>query len=249
MSIGNICIIGGTGATGIPGEYHSEELSVNVGGSKLALLSLSENYLEPFKCYFLQRHGGGHNTPPHQINHTLHARLMQELEVKSVIGINAVGSLRKDYNPGDIVIPDDLLDFSRSHPVSLFDDDKPWSHTDMSEVFDADLRTALLRAAAIVNITQHPSGVYMQVDGPRFETPAEIKMYHKLGADIIGMTCATEAFRMKEAGIPYAAISVVTNYAAGVSNAVVNHHENVEIMEGMFSTLFQIVLVALHPEL
>ena len=117
-------------------------------------------------------------------------------------------------------------------------------HTDFTHPFDPHLRKALIEAAAEVGANIEPQGVYVCTNGPRYETPHEIKVYQQLGGDVIGMTAATEAILMREAGVPYACLAVVTNPAAGIGENPLTHEEVVEEMQRAGAVAVEILLKA-----
>jgi 5'-methylthioadenosine phosphorylase len=180
---------------------------------------------------FLARHGAGHNIPPHRINHRANITALRELEVSHVFATAAVGSLRTDMAPGEFVILDDFVDLTRGDVVTFFDQVGDVRHTDFSEPYDSVLRGRLINAAehcstSIGPSVVHPAGTYLCLSGPRYETPAEIRMFASWGCDVVGMTGAPEAILCREAEIPYASIAIITNYGCGlVSSGALGHAE------------------------
>lgn len=176
----------------------------------------------------MQRHSAGHKTPPHRVNYKSFALCAKSLKVKGVFASAAVGSLVKEWGPGTLVACDDFLDDS-SRQQTLFD--REVIHRDFTHPFDPSLRKALIDSAAKLGLDCQPQGTYLTGNGPRYETPAEIKMYASWGANLVGMTASTEAVLMREALVPYACLAVVTNLAAGMSEGELNHGEVVDVME------------------
>lgn len=164
---------------------------------------------------FLPRHGPKHDVPPHRINHRANILALQKLGVKQILSSTAVGSLSGKIVPGSVVVPDDLLDFSGLN-LTFFDE--KIGHTDMSEPFSSNLRSALLEAATSAKIMPIDGGTYVCVRGPRYETPAEALAFRKLGGDVAGMTVASEAILSRELGIGYATLALVTNFSGKKSN-------------------------------
>lgn len=240
----NVAIIGGTGFDSAPPEIFAESVEVETRAGKVSLLSLSHNYVEPNKIYFLPRHGSDHSIPPHQINYAANILALQELEVGYIFATNAVGSLRKDIPPGSLVLFDDFIDFTSQRPKTLFAPGEPWRHTDFTEPYSRLLRGALLDAAQEAEVEVRPTGTYLCVEGPRFESPAEIRAFAKQGADVIGMTGLPEAVFAREAGILYAGLGVVTNYAAGIEAGAISHDKNAAVMEEVAPIARELLLFA-----
>jgi 5'-methylthioadenosine phosphorylase len=220
----NFAIIGGTGFEQLPVDIYAEQLTVSTEFGDVIVQSLSDNYTEPSKLFFLSRHGAAHHIAPHSINHRANIMALKQLDVQYIMASNAVGSLCPEWAPGTLVTPHDFIDFGTTSPVTLFGDHS-WSHTDFTEPYDRVLLAAIHRAAEELSVSVVPAAVYLCCRGPRFETPAEIRMFRSWGADIIGMTGAPEAVYAREAGMNYAALAVVTNLAAGLTTGVVSHED------------------------
>ncbi len=245
MERGNYAIIGGTGFEVLPPEVFSEQIDVTTVEGTVSLLSISDNYAEPNRLYFLSRHGPQHRTAPHQINYRANALALRELGVKYAIATNAVGSLREDLQPGSLALLDDFIDFTRTRPLTLFSDDE-WSHTDFTEPYSSNLRAALLDAAGQLEIPVMATATYICCDGPRFESPAEVRLFRSWGADVVGMTGLPEAIFAREAGIDYAAIAVVTNLAAGLSPDRILHTDVVSAMSTALPSLRELTLATIR---
>lgn len=221
-------IIGGTGVQSLPGWTLQAEHTDNNG------VFLYEGSLHGEPALLLPRHSKGHKIPPHRIPHARHVRLLKEHSVQSVLATAAVGSLRTDWTPGTLVILSDFLDFMREVNTLYHD---TVVHTDFTEPFSPLVRDALLKAADRLGIPVQREGVYVCAPGPRYETPAEIRMFRMLGGDVIGMTVAPEAILCREAGIHYAAVAIVTNLGAGLSGQPLTHEEVTEVMHGATETI------------
>lgn len=174
------------------------------------------------------RHSAGHRVPPHRVRFGALALAMRALGARAVFSTAAVGSLRADWPRGTFAVPDDFLDVTARN-ATLFDDRVV--HTDFSEPFAESARQGLLHGAEAAGVPVHPAGVYVCGNGPRYETPFEIDLYRKAGGDIVGMTAATEAILMREAGVPYACLCVVTNLAAGMESEPLDHEDVVQEMD------------------
>lgn len=255
MEPGNIAIIGGTGFERLPPEIFAEPLRVATEFGTVPVLSVSNNYTEPYKLYFISRHGDTHRLAPHQIDYRANVAAMCELGVRFVLASNTVGSLRKDLPPGSLVLLSDFLDFTRGRVLSYFGDAGSWSHTDFTTPYSTFLRDALVQAASIADASLVEHGTYVCCDGPRFETPAEIRMFAALGGDVVGMTGLPEAIFAREAGLEYAALCVVTNYGAGLTSSPVSHADVVAEMEQYTAGIRELFLIAgglianeMHPQ-
>lgn len=161
---------------------------------------------------FLPRHGRGHRIPPHKINYRANVWAMKELGVKFLISVSAVGSLRLDYKPGDFVVPDQFIDMTKKRDYTFFDGPVV-AHVSMAEPFCESLRRVILSASKDLNITTHDKGTYICIEGPRFSTRAESRVWKEVfKADIIGMTLVPEVNLACEAQLCYATIAMVTDY-------------------------------------
>lgn len=162
----------------------------------------------------LARHGIGHTIPPSQVNFRANVWALKEIGCTHILVTTAVGSLREAIKPGDFVIPDQFIDFSRHRINTFYDQFEVGSpiHVSTAEPFSAPLRNCFLAAAKELDFTCHATGTVITIEGPRFSTKAESHMFRSWGADVINMTIATEAALMKEAGLPYAAVAMSTDY-------------------------------------
>ncbi len=194
-----------------------------------------------YEFVFLARHGKKHEIPPHRINYRANIWGFRILEVDRIIAISAVGTLDPNIEIGSIVIPDQLIDFTRTrgnisfydgiftpdgefeHPAFGMDrvykilSEKRVVHIDVSEPFCPQGRKAAYEVLSRKGLKVIPKGTYIATEGPRLETSAEIKAFRIWGADIVGMTAVPEAFLARELEICYTLITVVTNFAAGIS--------------------------------
>jgi 5'-methylthioadenosine phosphorylase len=162
---------------------------------------------------FLPRHGKSHNVPPHKINYRANIFALKEIGVKRIISTNSVGSMNETLSPGDVVVPRDFLDFTKGRKSTFYDDRVV--HVDFSHPYCPEIRNALIKAADI-KAKVFPTGVYACTQGPRFETPAEVKMIKNLGGDIVGMTGVPEVVLAREMEICYGSLCIVANFAAGI---------------------------------
>lgn len=192
---------------------------------------------------FIPRHGKEHALLPHQLNYQANIWALKEVGVKRIIATSAVGSLNRKYPPGSMVIIDQFLDFTKQRPFTFFEKGDAFrAHVDMTEPYCPELRERIKRAAAACKIPVHSGGCYVCVEGPRYETAAEIRMFQKLGGDVVGMTGVPEVVLARELGICYAGISTITNWAAGLSKHPLTHHEVVSVMQDNQRKLRDLIL-------
>lgn len=179
---------------------------------------------------FLPRHGYGHTIPPHMVNYRANLWALHHHKATGVISVASVGGIRGDLQPGDIVLPNQIIDYTWGRISTFFDGiGGPVTHIDFTEPYDNDLRRQIRDAAAVLGIPVKLDGVYAATQGPRLETAAEINRLERDGADLVGMTGMPEAALARELGLPYAAINVVANHAAGrASSANGIHFESLE---------------------
>jgi 5'-methylthioadenosine phosphorylase len=165
---------------------------------------------------FLARHGYGHTIPPHEVNYRANIWALSKRGAVGIISVASVGSIRADLKPGDVVIPHQIIDYTWGRKSTFHEGlDCTVTHIDFTEPYDRTLRVRLISAAAEAGIAVSDTSVYAATQGPRLETAAEIDRFERDGADVVGMTGMPEAALARELGVPYAAISVVANYAAG----------------------------------
>ena len=202
-------IIGGSGIAdaGFFQEIERKEMETPYGKPSAPYIIGRANGNE---VVFLPRHGIGHKIPPHKINYRANVWGMRELGVSQMICPSAVGSLREDYKPGDIVLTDQFIDFTKRRELTFYDGPEV-VHVSTADPFCQDLRIMLAQVCEEKNIPYHKAGTYVCIEGPRFSTRAESRMF-KNHADIIGMTLVPEAQLAREMSICYANLSMVTDY-------------------------------------
>ena len=181
------------------GEPHSPIRIGKIDGIEVALVA---------------RHGREHTVPPTSVNNRAHIRALKDLGCRAVLATTAVGSLREEIGRGDLVILDQFIDFTRLRPLTFFGEFAPGDakHTPMAEPFDAALRTSLINGCRTLGYRFHESGTVITIEGPRFSTRAESMMFRSWGADVINMSVAPECALAVEAGVPYAAVAMSTDY-------------------------------------
>ncbi|UCE01072.1 MAG: S-methyl-5'-thioadenosine phosphorylase [Chloroflexota bacterium] len=167
--------------------------------------------LEGQSVAFLARHGIGHYLSPSEINFRANIYALKSLGVERIVSISACGSLREDYAPGDIVIPDQLFDFTKNRKRTFFGEGLV-AHISIAEPFCVDLSEQVYQAVDLTGNNVHKGGSYITIEGPRFSTRAESNTFRAWGISLIGMTTSPEAFLAREAEICYATLAHVTDY-------------------------------------
>jgi 5'-methylthioadenosine phosphorylase len=207
----DIGIIGGTGI--YTAELFGTEKQVKVYtpyGKPSDLISIGEYAGRTIA--FLPRHGRGHTIPPHRINSRANIWALRELGVTRLIAPSAVGSLKREYKPGEIAIPDQFIDFTKSREYTFYDGGEI-CHISVADPFCSDLSHIALQCGTKLKNIVHPKVTYVCIEGPRFSTRAESQLFRKvLGADIVGMTIVPECVLAREAQICYVSISAITDY-------------------------------------
>jgi 5'-methylthioadenosine phosphorylase len=163
---------------------------------------------------FLPRHGPKHDLPPHKVNYRANLYALKQIGVQRIIATNAVGGINSEYNPGDLSVPEDIIDMTKSRAGTFFDS-SPVTHIDVSQPYCPELRSTLLDSSRNTKVKVWSNSVLAATEGPRYETPAEIRMLEKLGGDLVGMTGAPETFLAKELEMCYATLCFISNRAAG----------------------------------
>jgi 5'-methylthioadenosine phosphorylase len=175
---------------------------------------LLSGLLDGSEIVILSRHGWDHTIPPSKVNNRANIYALKEAGCTHIITTTACGSLREEIRRGDLVIPDQFIDFTRHRDVTFFEEFEPgkMNHTPMADPFDKKLRDLLIYSAEKIGLEIHQTGTVVTIEGPRFSTRAESRMFRSWGADVINMSVAPEAILANELGIPYAAIAMSTDY-------------------------------------
>jgi 5'-methylthioadenosine phosphorylase len=170
--------------------------------------------IHDIEVVLLARHGREHTIPPTQVNNRANIQALKDQGCTHILVTTACGSLREKIERGHFVILDQFIDFTRLRKVSFYEEFEPgdMKHTPMADPFSEELRTLVINAAKELNIPHHERGTVVTIEGPRFSTRAESLMFRSWGADVINMSIAPEAALANEAGIPYAAIAMSTDY-------------------------------------
>lgn len=177
---------------------------------------LRRGAIEGVACVLLARHGRQHTIPPTFVNNRANLHALRAAGCTHVLATTAVGSLRAEIGRGDLVVLDQFLDFTRLRALTFHEQFEPGkaAHTPMADPFDAGLRARLVAAAEALGLRHHPRGTVVTIEGPRFSTRAESRMFRAWGADVINMSTAPECALANEAGLPYAAVAMATDYDA-----------------------------------
>jgi 5'-methylthioadenosine phosphorylase len=210
-----LAIIGGSGLTQLANlNITRQEVVRTPYGEPSGALTFGHLCAQP--VVFLARHGYGHTIPPHKVNYQANLWALQQAKAEAIISVASVGGIRADMGPGVLVVPDQIIDYTWGRKSTFFEGaDGQVVHVDFTQPYDQALRARILRAVEAAGETAIDGGVYAATQGPRLETAAEINRLERDGAHVVGMTGMPEAVLARELGIPYAAINVVVNYAAG----------------------------------
>lgn len=224
-------IIGGTGIYALEGlELRTETIQTPYGDVTLERTDT---------LVFINRHAPNHSIPPHRVNYRAHIKALDMLGVKRICAAYAVGCLNENFELATPIILDDFVDFTSGRRHTFFDEIKnAVGHVDMSIPFCPVLSTALKREAANINMAVRGGGVYGACNGPRFESPAEIRAYRTLGVDVVGMTLCPELPLALELGMSFAALAFSINWGAGMTPTIELVHDGVdEIKTNMLRTM------------
>ncbi|MBS1715094.1 MAG: MTAP family purine nucleoside phosphorylase [Armatimonadetes bacterium] len=232
MAEADVAIIGGTGIgprlAALGGEAR------RTAGLEWTLIDV-----DGLKVGLVQRHSAGHKVPPHRVDYVGMAQALREIGVQGCLASAAVGSLHADWAPETLAVCTDFLDLT-CRRLTLFHDTVV--HTPFAVPFP--LAGALNTACLAVPVKARGECVYVGLDGPRYETPAEIRMLRTFGGDVVGMTASSEAIVMREAGVDYGCLAVVTNLGCGLGESVPHHGEVVDVMQTVGQTVVDVLLAA-----
>jgi len=208
--VGKLGVIGGSGLYNMPGCEDVREIKVDTpfGAPSAPVLNGS---LEGQEVCFLARHGIGHHISPSEINYRANIFALKSLGVDQIVSISACGSLREDFAPGELVVPDQLFDLTRDRERSFFGDGMV-VHINVADPFCPDLSNQLYQAIQETGTKVNWGGAMITIEGPRFSTKAESNTFRAWGMAVIGMTTSPEAFLAREAEMCYAVMAHVTDY-------------------------------------
>jgi 5'-methylthioadenosine phosphorylase len=205
-----IGVIGGSGLYQMEGLTDVEERAITTPfGDPSDAIVIGQ--LEGVRVAFVSRHGRGHRITPTEVNYRANVLALKSLGVEQIISISACGSLREDLHPGEVVIPDQLFDFTKKRTYTFFSDGLV-SHISVADPFCSRLAAHIGDAVEEAGGTVHRGGCFITIEGPRFSTKGESFAYRAWGMDIIGMTTSPEAFLAREAEMCYAVMAHITDY-------------------------------------
>jgi len=207
MKIG---IIGGSGLDNpnLLENYEEKEIETKYGLPSSKIIC---GKIDGVEVCILARHGRKHDIPPSQVNYRANIAALKMLGCQIILASSAVGSLKEEIKPGDLVFPDQLIDFTKTRKTSFYDKEGEVFHLPFSEPFSEKVRKILINTAQDLGFKHHPTAIVFVIEGPRFSTKAESFFFRQF-ADIIGMTTCPEAQLAREAGIEYATIAMSTDY-------------------------------------
>lgn len=206
----SLAIIGGSGLYNMSGLSNIEERHISTPfGAPSDPVVLGD--LNGQRVAFLARHGKGHRFSPTEVNYRANIYALKLLGVERIVSVSACGSLREDYAPGDIVIPDQIFDNTKGRERSFFGGGLV-THVSVADPFCPDLSAQLYAALQKTKAKVHRGGAFVTIEGPRFSTKAESQVFRSWGMSLVGMTASPEAFLAREAEICYACMAHVTDY-------------------------------------
>ncbi|MCC6206921.1 MAG: S-methyl-5'-thioinosine phosphorylase [Gammaproteobacteria bacterium] len=214
-----LAIIGGTGLTALEGlQITRREVMHTPYGEPSG--PLTHGVLSGKEVIFLARHGYGHTIPPHRINYRANIWALNEIGVRRVVAVAAVGGIHADLPPGRLVMPEQIIDYTWGRASTFYEEGLTHvTHIDFTYPYNAELRALMIRGCREVGIDACDGGVYGITQGPRLETVAEIDRMERDGCTIVGMTGMPEAALARELDMEYAVCAVIANWAAGRGDA------------------------------
>jgi 5'-methylthioadenosine phosphorylase len=238
-----LALIGGSGLYEMPGLKEVRELDLETPFGRPSA-PVIVGTLEGLRVAFLARHGIGHHIMPGEVNYRANIYALKSLGVERIVSISACGSLREDFAPGDIVIPEQVFDFTKDRRRTFFGDGMV-AHISSAEPFCPDLSQKLYAATQETEANVRQSGAIITIEGPRFSTRAESNVFRSWGMALIGMTTSPEVFLAREAEMCYAVMAHVTDYdvwhvsedPVSVEMVIEILHRNTQIAQQAVKTL------------
>ena len=239
-----IAIIGGTGLedAGILKNPIEKTIVTPYGEPSSGFLT---GVIEGVEVAILSRHGRDHSITPTKINNRANIFAIKELGCTHILATSACGSLRESIGRGDLVILDQFIDFTRHREITFFDSFENGSlkHSPMADPFSEKIRSKLFSACHELNLNFHEKGTLITIEGPRFSTRAESKMFRSWGADVINMTVAPEVILANELNIPYGCIAISTDYDSWKENEdPVTWEEVLKVFEQNVESVIQLII-------
>jgi 5'-methylthioadenosine phosphorylase len=232
-----LAILGGSGLSRLSGLEGMRSGMVRTAyGEPSAALAFGR--IGGSEIIFLARHGDAHSIPPHEVNYRANIRALKDAGAKRIAAVATVGGIRREFGPGALVVPDQIIDYTWGRAATFFEGPgTKVTHIDFTQPYSAALRKDILAAARACGEAISDGGCYGATQGPRLETAAEIARMERDGADLVGMTGMPEAALAREAGLEYAAINVVANHAAGKGDSA--HAISLEAIEAVVRQAMQ----------
>ncbi|MGC9075215.1 MAG: S-methyl-5'-thioadenosine phosphorylase [Candidatus Bipolaricaulaceae bacterium] len=200
--------------------------------------------VEGVEIAFLPRHGQKHELPPHRVPYRANIWALYSLGVRRILAFSAMGGLRPDYEIGDLVLPDQFIDWTKGRPSTFFEGPKV-VHTSLADPFCPELREILGKTAEELGFRIHKRGTVLVFEGPRFSTRAESRVYREVfGADLLSMTLVPEVVLARELGMCYATVAVVTDLDVWGAEPV-EHERVTQVMEESLPKLVELLRRAL----
>ena len=227
-----IGIIGGSGVYEITQRADNVDeklIKTDYGEVNVSILDIFNK-----KVVFIPRHAAAHSIPPHKINFRANIDALKNVGVTQIIATNSVGSMNLEMPPGSFVIPDDFLDFTENRNKTYYENQVV--HVDVTHPYCNHLKDVIASCGEVIC-----GGTYVCTQGPRFETPAEIKMFKLLGGDLVGMTGVPEVTLARERAICYNSICIVSNYASGISKDNLTIDEVFEMVRSKEKDLLELI--------
>lgn len=244
---GKIAVIGGTGLYAMMDDFEvtgQEIINTPYGETSGPLV---HGQLAEHEVVFLARHGFTHRLPPHRINYRANIWMLKKVGVDRIFAVNAVGGIHSDCPPKQLVIPDQIIDYSYDRDQTFYAEDlTKVVHVDFSYPYSQSLRDLLIRAGGNTGLNLIEQGVYGCTQGPRLETAAEIRRLRQDGCDLVGMTGMPEAALAREMSIEYASVCVVANWAAGIQQEPISMDQIEASLQGGMQDVKTLLLHAIQ---
>lgn len=234
-----VAILGGTGIYNLPGIEVEEKRVRNIFGDAVIYAGKGD-YAD---VVFLTRHGADHTTPPHKVNYRANIHALKDAGVTRIMATYAVGAITNGYPVLELAVLRDFLDFTSGRDFTFFEKiERGVGHVEMSKPFCPVMSAKAIELAPKHNIGIHDGATYVATNGPRFESPAEIKMYQMLGGDVVGMTACPEIYLAAELGMNFAAVALPINLAAGLEENITIATGNIdEVREKMIRLMLDVL--------
>lgn len=245
-----IAVIGGTGMDEWVGLEATRQTSASTPYGK-ASGALVHGRFHGTEVIFLARHGSEHKLPPHQINYRANLWALRDAGVRQVVAVAAVGGIARNFPPAALAVPDDVIDYTWGREHTYSDGGAaPLRHVEFGAPYTPAVRTALLAGARKARVRAVDGGVMGVTQGPRLESPAEIRRMRRDGCTMVGMTGMPEAALARELGLDYAALAVCVNWAAGIGRGDIHAEIEAFIAAGMMrvQSVLRFALPLLMPQ-